>query len=60
MVKVFKDNPAFVTSGIKPRWTHGSKQGIGTAYSTSSKIWFSLWNGVLTEIFYPTKEQFYF
>lgn len=57
MVKLFKDNPAFGTSGIKPRWTHGSKQGIGTAYSTSSKIWFSLWNGVLTEIFYPTIDK---
>lgn len=48
---------AFGHPGIEPRWTHGSKQGIGTAYSVASSIWFTLWNGVLTEIFYPTIDK---
>ena len=57
MNKICTDKPAFGHPGIAPRWTHGSKQGVGTAYSTASKIWFSLWNGVLTEIFYPTIDK---
>jgi len=24
--------------GIEPRWTHGSKAAVGTAYSTSSHV----------------------
>jgi glucoamylase len=47
-------SPAFGHPGIEPRWTHGSKDGVGTAYSVSSHVWFTVWNGVLTEIFYPS------
>ena len=43
--------------GIKIRWTHGSKRGVGTAYPTVSTFWVSLWNGVLTEIFYSTIDK---
>ena len=49
-----RERPAFGHPGIEPRWTHGNKDGAGTSYSTSSCIWFTLWNGVVTEIFYPT------
>lgn len=45
---------AFGKPGIEPRWTQGNKDGVGTAYSTSSKIWFTLWNGVITEVYHPT------
>ena len=51
------NNPAFGHPGIEPRWTHGSKEGVGTAYSTASKIWYTLWNGVVTEIFFPTIDK---
>ena len=57
MSKIRTNNPAFGHPGIEPRWTHGSKEGVGTAYSTASKIWYSLWNGVLTEIFFPTIDK---
>ncbi|MEB3829619.1 glycoside hydrolase family 15 protein [Phormidium sp. CCY1219] len=45
---------AFGKPGIEPRWTQGSKDGVGTAYSASSRVWFTLWNGAITEIYYPT------
>jgi len=48
---------AFGRPGIEPRWTHGGKDGVGTAYSTSSRIWFTVWNGVLTEVYYPTVDR---
>jgi glucoamylase len=40
--------------GIEPRWTHGAKTAIGTAYSTSSRIWYTLDAGCVTEVYYPT------
>jgi len=43
--------------GIEPRWTHGDKDGVGTAYAASSRIWFTLWNGVITEVYYPTVDR---
>lgn len=48
---------AFGRPGIEPRWTHGSKDGVGTAYAASSRVWFTLWNGVLTEAYYPTVDR---
>src|ERR1035437_8538884 len=44
---------AFGWPGIEPRWTAGSKDGVGTAYSDASKVWFTLWRGILTEIYWP-------
>src|SRR5205085_2646730 len=48
---------AFGRPGIEPRWTHGDKDGVGTAYSASSRIWFTLWNGIITEVYYPTVDH---
>jgi glucoamylase len=48
---------AFGAPGIEPRWTHGNKNGIGTAYSASSKIWFTLFGGIVTEVYYPTVDR---
>ena len=48
---------AFGRPGIKPRWTHGDKDGVGTAYAASSRIWFTLWNGIITEVYYPTVDH---
>jgi glucoamylase len=48
---------AFGRPGIEPRWTHGGKDGVGTAYSSSSRIWFTLWNGIITEVYYPTVDH---
>jgi glucoamylase len=40
--------------GLPPRWTRGSKEAVGTAYSTSSHVWYTVAAGILTEVFYPT------
>ncbi len=50
-------NRAFGAPGIEPRWTRGNKDAIGTAYSTSSSIWFSLAAGIVTEVYYPTIDR---
>jgi glucoamylase len=48
---------AFGWPGIEPRWTQGNKDGVGTAYSGDSRVWFTLWNGCITEVFYPTIDR---
>jgi len=48
---------AFGHPGISPRWTHGDKDGVGTAYAASSQVWFTLWNGIITEVYYPTVDR---
>jgi len=48
---------AFGKPGIEPRWTHSNKDGIGTAYSGSSHLWFTIWNGIVTEVYYPTVDS---
>src|SRR5438552_19085078 len=40
--------------GMPPRWTRGSKEAVGTAYSTASRVWYTVAAGILTEVFYPT------
>jgi glucoamylase len=48
---------AFGGPGIPPRWTHAAKEGVGTAYASSSRLWFTLWNGIVTEVYYPTVDR---
>ena len=48
---------AFGAPGIDPRWTHGNKNGVGTAYAASSRIWFTLFGGIVTEVYYPTVDR---
>src|SRR5215813_980694 len=40
--------------GIEPRWTHGAKVAVGTAYSTSSRVWYTLDPSCVTEVYYLT------
>ena len=44
---------AFGAPGIEARWTASTKEGIGTAYHTSSRVWFTLSHGIIDEIYYP-------
>jgi glucoamylase len=30
---------------------------VGTAYSASSRIWFTIWHGIVTEVYYPTVDR---
>lgn len=39
--------------GIEARWTSSAKNGIGTALSIHSRVWFTLSHGILNEIYYP-------
>ena len=57
MTKLDNENGAFGSPGIHPRWTHGGKDGVGTAYAASSQVWFTLWNGIVTEVYYPTVDM---
>jgi glucoamylase len=43
--------PAFGKPGIEPKWTQGNKDDVGTAYSGSSRLWFTISRGVVTEVF---------
>ena len=58
MEDVLRTGPeAFGKPGIEPRWTPSTKEGVGTAYSTSSRVWFTLSHGILNEIYYPTIDR---
>ena len=50
-------NNAFGAPGSEPRWTHANKEGIGTAHSAAGRVWFTIWSGILTEIYYPTIDR---
>jgi len=45
---------AFGNPGMEPRWTSSVKDAVGTAYSASSRIWFTVSHGILNEIYHPT------
>ena len=48
---------AFGAPGIEPRWTSSAKEGLGTAYHTSCRLWFTLSHGIVNEIYYPSVDQ---
>ena len=45
---------AFGSPGLEPRWTSSVKDAVVTAYSGSSRIWFTCSHGILNEVYYPT------
>jgi hypothetical protein len=51
------NGPAFGAPGIEPRWTSSAKEGFGTAYHTSCRLWFTLSHGIVNEIYYPSVDQ---
>ena len=44
MAKFRGSRSAFGAPGLDPRWTQGDKNGVGTAYSGGSRVWFTLSN----------------
>ena len=48
------DKPAPGRPGADAHWPTATKVGFGTANTLESKVWFTLANGTLTEVFYPT------
>lgn len=39
--------------GKDAQWATAGKQGVGTSASLESKVWFTLAQGVMTEVYYP-------
>ncbi len=52
-----KSNEAFGNPGIEPRWTYSDKSGVGTAFSGDSHLWFTIWNGIVTEVYFSTVDR---
>jgi glucan 1,4-alpha-glucosidase len=40
--------------GASANWTTGNKQGLGTSVGRDSKVWYTLANGALSEVYYPS------
>jgi glucoamylase len=43
--------------GAKSHWFSSRKEGVGRACSFQSRIWFTIGEGILSEIFYPRIDQ---
>ncbi len=43
--------------GMPARWTSSAKTGVGTALSNKSRVWFTLNQGIFSEIYYPSLDQ---
>ncbi len=54
---MFRGQEAFGHPGMPPRWTRSEKEGVGTAYHTASRIWFTLSHGILNEVYFPTVDS---
>src|SRR4051794_23837808 len=39
--------------GAQGSWTTGAKTGLGTSAGTASKVWFTLTEGQMSEVYYP-------
>ncbi len=48
---------AFGWPGIDARWTSSAKSGVGTSLNSNSKVWYSISQGILNEIYYPQVDQ---
>jgi glucoamylase len=48
---------AFGAPGLQPRWTSSAKDAVGTAYSASSRAWYTVSHGILNEVYYPTIDR---
>ncbi len=51
---LLNNNPAPGGPGAPPYWARADKDGLGTAMSSSSLIWYTMAGGVITELYYPT------
>lgn len=50
-------NAAPGAPGLPPRWTSSAKDGVGTALSPRSALWFTHSHGIVDEIYYPRVDQ---
>lgn len=54
---MFEEANAPNPPGLEPSWTSSAKIGVGTSISRESRVWFSLYNGIITEVYYPFIDQ---
>ncbi len=45
---------SYTAQGPDAHWPTAAKNGFGTSTTLASKVWFTLANGVMTEVFFPT------
>jgi glucoamylase len=57
MATIENSPKAFGAPGIQPRWTRSAKEAVGTAYSASSRVWFTVSGGIVNEVYYPTIDR---
>jgi glucoamylase len=57
MAIILESPAATGAPGTQPRWTRSAKDAICTAYSSVSRLWFTVSDGVLNEIYFPTIDQ---
>jgi glucoamylase len=43
--------------GVKPHWASGAKTIVGTSVQPESRIWYTIINGTLSEIYHPDVDQ---
>src|SRR4051812_19632549 len=43
--------------GASANWTTGNKQGLGTSVPTDSKVWYTLSDGALSEVYFPSGDR---
>jgi glucoamylase len=48
-----KPVPASGRPGVKPHWSSGAKTAVGTAVANNSRIWFTISDGTINEIYHP-------
>ena len=49
--------PAPGGPGSEARWTSSAKEGVGTALSPLSRVWFTLSHGILNEVYFPEVDK---
>ena len=54
LVIILASHTLMAQPGADAHWPTAAKNGFGTSTSLNSKVWFTLANGVMTEVFYPT------
>jgi glucoamylase len=43
--------------GFEPCWTSSVKTGVGTTATNQSRVWFTIAQGIITEVYYPNIDQ---
>src|SRR5260370_40982149 len=57
MAIILKTPAATGAPGIAPRWSRSAKDAVCTAYSSVSRVWFTVSAGILNEVYFPTIDQ---